>query len=142
MNLTATGNGVASQECSGDTGTDRCDLHVSRGQGLTIGGAQESPGPSLKLEWIFSYPSIFYGPTNGGTCTSGLPGPILLYHDSTGSLFVSPINDGTSPAEPIGTSTVPLSQFSGNQVTLSLSGSDSASSAMTNRRAPPRGRGR
>ena len=88
--LTATGNGVASQVCSGDTGTDSCDLHTGRDQGLTISGVQESPGPSLKLRWFFSYPSIFYGPTNGGTCASGLPGPILLFHDCTGSLFVSP----------------------------------------------------
>ena len=34
VDLTMTGNGVASQECSDDTGNERCDLHVSRGQGL------------------------------------------------------------------------------------------------------------
>ncbi len=125
VDLTATGNGVASQECSDPLDNERCDLHVSRPEGLTIGGAQESSGPSLKLGWDFGYPAIVYGPDNGGTCNSGFPGPILLFHDDTGSLFVSPLNDGTSPAEPIGTSTVSISQLSGKTVTLTLSGSDS-----------------
>ncbi len=136
--LTATGNGVATRECSmpppGSNGSVRCDIHVTRGQILAIGGEQQSPGPTIKLEWNFGYPGITYDPGhgmggNGGSCVYGGSAPPSLGPDYTGTLDVSSLNDGSNLGAPIGTTTASIASFGENTVTLTFSGSNGGSFA-------------
>jgi hypothetical protein len=137
IELERTGNGVATEECDGpqpdDDGSVRCDIHVSRPGRLSVGGAQDSPGPTIELHWFFGFPAIDYDPSddgsggNGGSCTLGGPRPPVFgegVHYSS-SLFVSSINDGDIANEPVGKTTVPVSTFEQDTVTLTFSGSAS-----------------
>jgi hypothetical protein len=130
----STGNGVATVTCPpglpNPNGTASCNFQLTfPSTDATISSDPEGSRDPINLEWFFGYNVFYYpNPANGGTCTaSGSPPPSLSSVEDSPGLFVSPSNDGSNLLEPIGKSSVPLSQFNGD-TTLNFSGSTSGAS--------------